>query len=159
MLRQALSIGLAACGLSACAWGYDGYYGPGYSYPYGYQSGYGYGTGPVYHGTQWAAPPAPQAPRQPYAGELSGPGVPVLDEWLRDTSEGRAIVTLGFHDAFNGVISENVAQRANIWFRHYADQNRDMTITDEEIRAALVAAAGRYLPAPSAAPPPVQPAA
>jgi hypothetical protein len=156
MLRQALSIGLAACGLSACAWGYDGYYGQGYSYPYGYQSGYnyGYGSGPVYQGSQWAPQPAPQAPRQPYTGELSGPGVTVLDEWLRDTAEGRAIVTLGFHDAFNGVISENVAQRANIWFRHYADRNRDMTITDEEIRLALVAAAGRYLPAPGASPPP-----
>jgi hypothetical protein len=156
MLRQALLIGLAASGLSACAWGYDGYYGQGYSYPYGYQSGYGYGygAGPVYQGSQWAAPPAPQAPRQPYTGELSGPGVPVLDEWLRDTAEGRAIVTLGFHDAFNGVISENVAQRANIWFRHYADGNRDMTITDEEIRLALVAAAGRYLQTPNAGSPP-----
>jgi hypothetical protein len=161
MLRQALSITLAASGLCACAWGYDGNYGQGYSYPYGYTApaGYaqGYGAGPVYQGAQWAAPrpvAAPQAPRQPYTGQLSGPGVETLDEWLRDTAEGRAIVTLGFHDAAEGVISEDVAQRANIWFRHYADNNRDMTITDEEIRTALVAAAGRYLPPPGAAPPP-----
>jgi hypothetical protein len=161
MLRQALLMGLAASGLSACAWGYNGYYGPGYSYPYGYQTGYnyGYGSGPVYQGSQWTSAPAPQAARQPYTGELSGPGVAQLDEWLRDTTEGRAIVTLGFRDAVHGVISEDVANRANIWFRHYADYNRDMTITDEEIRVALVAAAGRYLPAPSTAPPPVPPAA
>ena len=135
MLRQALSIGLAACGLSACAWGYDGYYEPGYSYPngYDYPNGYNYGSGPIYYqGTQWNHPPAPQAPRQPYTGELSGPGVPVLDDWLRETTEGRAIVTLGFHDAFNGVISENVAQRANIWFRHEGDKGDDRDERDEE---------------------------
>ncbi len=157
MLRQALLIGFAACGLSACSWGYNGVYGPGYSYPYGYSApagyAYGYGTGPVYQGAQWAAPApaaASLAPRQPYAGELSGPGVETLDEWLRDTTEGRAIVTLGFHDAAEGVISEDVAHRANIWFRHYADNNRDMTITDDEIRTALVSAAGRYVRAPGA---------
>lgn len=148
MLRQALLIGFAACGLSACAWGYDGY-GPGYSYPYGYSSAYSYGSGyPAYQGVQWAAPAAPQAVRQPYTGQLSGPGVERLDEWLRDTTEGRAIVTLGFSDAAEGVVSEDVAHRANIWFRNYADNNRDMTITDDEIRTALVAAAGRYLPPP-----------
>ena len=149
MLRQALLIGFAAGGLSACSWGYNGYgYGPGYSYPYGYPSGspYAASTPPVYQGAQWSAP---SAPRQPYAGELSGPGAETLDEWLRDTREGRAIVTLGFHDAAEGVISEDVAHRANIWFRNYADNNRDMTITDDEIRAALVAAAGRYLTPPA----------
>ena len=153
MLRQTLLTGLAACGLSACSWGYG--YGPGYSYPYGYTNGggaapYGYGPGPVYQGTQWTPAAAPQAPRQAYTGQLSGPGVETLDEWLRDTGEGRAIVTLGFRDAAEGVVSEDVAHRANIWFRNYADSNRDMTITDEEIRTGLVSAAGRYLPAPGA---------
>jgi hypothetical protein len=155
MLRQALLIGFAACGLSACSWGYDGVYGPGYTYPYGYSAAgytYGYGARPVYAGAQWAAPAVPQAvspaPRQPHTGPLTGPGVGVLDDWLRDTTEGRAIVTLGFHDAAEGMVSEDVAQRANIWFRYYADHNRDMTITDEEIRTALVSAAGRYVRAP-----------
>lgn len=160
MLRQALLIGLAASGLSACAWGYDGYAGPGYAYPSGYvyPNGYNYFSGPVYYqGTQWATPPAPMAPRQAYTGELTGPGVPILDEWLRDTAEGRAIVTLGFRDAVHGVVGEDVAQRANLWFRHYADQNRDMTLTDDEIRTSLVAAAGRYLPAQSPVPPPANP--
>ena len=194
MLRQALLIGLAASGLSACAWGYDGAYGPGYTYPYGYSAPSGPGYGPIlYQGTQWGSPwgsawaapwtspwgtywgnpwgsqPSAQsgsqwgyqwssntssAPRQPHVTELSGPGVPMLDEWLKDTPEGRAIVTMGFRDAANGEVSEDVAQRANLWFRHYADQNRDMTLTDDEIRTSLVSAAGRYLHAPPSAPVP-----
>jgi len=82
-----------------------------------------------------------------------GPGPPIaaahgpsrhLDDWLKETPEGRAIVTLGFSDAAGGVISAETADRANIWFRRYADSNHDMTITDPEIRTALVAAASRY---------------
>jgi hypothetical protein len=83
--------------------------------------------------------------RLPYDGELTGPGVALLDPWLLETEEGRAVVTLGFSEAANGVISEDVANRANIWFRRYADENCDMRITDPEIRTALVTAAGRYL--------------
>ena len=85
------------------------------------------------------------ATRQPWLGELTGPGVAMLDPWLRETREGQAVVTLGFGEAIEGVISEPVAQRANAWFRRYADQNCDMRLTDAEIRTALVAAAGRYL--------------
>ena len=55
--------------------------------------------------------------------------------------EGVTIVSLGFRDAAEGEVSEDVAHRANIWFRRYADSNRDMRITDEEIRVALVQAA------------------
>jgi len=92
----------------------------------------------TYDGEAWAT-------RQPYQGELNGPGVALLDPWLIGTDEGRAIVTLGFRDAANGFVSEDVAHRANIWFRHYADQDCDLRITDSEIRTALVAAAGQYL--------------
>jgi hypothetical protein len=46
------------------------------------------------------------------------------------------------------VISAETADRINIWFRRYADTNHDMTITDPEIRTALVAAAGRYMRPP-----------
>ena len=81
----------------------------------------------------------------PYRGDLRGPGLEILDPWLRETREGRAIVTLGFSDAAEGFVSEDTAHRANIWFRRYADENCDMRITDPEIRTALVAAAGRYL--------------
>ena len=63
-----------------------------------------------------------------------GPGVAILDPWLAETREGVAIVTLGFSDAAEGEVSEDVAHRANIWFRRYADSDRDMRITDEEIR-------------------------
>ena len=92
----------------------------------------------AYQGDDWAD-------RRPYAGELDGPGVALLDPWLLETDEGRAIVTLGFREAAGGYVSEDVAHRANIWFRRYADHDRDLRITDPEIRTALVAAAGQYL--------------
>lgn len=98
-------------------------------------SPYDYG----YEGTQW------QGPRRPHAGPLHGPGVAILDPWLLETEEGRAVVTLGFRDAARGFVTEDVAHRANIWFRRYADHDRDMKITDPEIRTALVQAGGRYL--------------
>jgi len=190
MLRQVLLIGLAASGLSACAWGYDGY-APGYVHANANPA-----LGPIYQGTQWGslgwgnmwATPwtspwgtnwgnpwgsywgpwggtpqlgyqasAGQTQHQPYTGELSGLGVAMLDEWLRDTPEGRSIVTMGFREAAEGIISEDVAHRANLWFRHYADYNRDMTLTDDEIRSALVSA-GRYASPAGPAPAPGQPA-
>ena len=125
---------MVLAGLSACAWGYDDYYGS----PYGTVEA---GSGPAYRGGAWAEP---RAVRAPFEGALSGPGLAQLDDWLKETPEGRAIVTLGFSDAAGGVISAETADRANIWFRRYADSNHDMTITDPEIRTALVAAASRY---------------
>jgi hypothetical protein len=116
---------LAVLGAAGCT--YDGGYsraGPG---------GYAYGGG------EW------DGPRRAYEGDLEGPGLGVLDPWLKETPEGRAIVTLGFREAARGHVTEDVAHRANIWFRRYADQNRDMRITDPEIRTALVAAAARYM--------------
>ena len=98
-----------------------------------------YGQNLNYEGGDWTAP------RQPYEGELTGPGVVILDPWLRETREGQAVVTLGFREAGSGFISEDVAHRANAWFRRYADQNCDMRVTDPEIRIALATAAGRYL--------------
>ena len=118
---------LAAFLLSGCVT--DGYHGD----PYGPGGGYGY------DGREWAGE------RQPYRGELQGPGIALLDPWLLETEEGRAVVTLGFYDAAEGYVSEAIAHRANIWFRRYADHDGDQRITDPEIRTALVAAAGRYL--------------
>ena len=92
----------------------------------------------AYGGSEWAGE------RRPYEGELRGDGVEILDRWLADTREGRTIVTIGFRDAAEGEVSEDVAHRANIWFRRYADSNRDMRITDEEIRVALVTAGSRH---------------
>ncbi len=129
-MRRALlatSIAGMVLGLAACA--HDDFHdAPGYA-PYGAYA---------YAGQAWAD-------RRPYQGELRGPGVAMLDPWLRETAEGRAIVTLGFHAAAEGHVSEAIADRANIWFRHYADGDRDMRITDPEIRTALVAAAGRFV--------------
>jgi len=136
MRRRTFLTILGLVGLSACAVGYDDYYAPpGHAYAAG--------PGPAYHGRQWAER---QPMRAPFEGELSGPGLAQLDDWLKDTPEGRAIVTLGFTDAAGGVISEATADRANIWFRRYADTNRDMTVTDPEIRTALVSASRRYRP-------------
>jgi hypothetical protein len=132
MRRRTFLTILTLAGLSACAWGYDEHYnvpGPGAAPP------------PSYGGQEWEAP---RAVRTPFEGELTGPGLAQLDDWLKDTPEGRAIVTLGFSDAAGGVISAETADRANIWFRRYADTNHDMTITDPEIRTALVAGARRY---------------
>jgi hypothetical protein len=117
--------GLAALGAAACA--YEDY---GYGPPV--HGGY------AYDGREWAGA------RAPYEGPLTGPGVDILDPWLAATPEGRRIVTTGFRDAARGFVSEEVAHRANIWFRRYADTNRDMKVTDPEIRTALVAAARRY---------------
>ena len=96
-------------------------------------------NGHSYDGDDWAGM------RRPYDGELRGPGVELLDPWLLETAEGRAVVTLGFGEAANGFVSEDVAHRANIWFRTYADADCDMRVTDAEIRTALVTATGRYL--------------
>lgn len=128
-MRRAIWGLVTLAGITACSWGYDEHYYGGFAAP----------RGPGYRGGQWAAP------RLPYAGPLTGPGVAQLDDWLKETPEGRAIVTLGFRDAARGVISIATADRANIWFRHYADTDRDLVLTDAEIRTALVAAAGRYL--------------
>lgn len=123
----ALSFAAAAFGLAACA--HDDFHDvPSYA-----------AYGPyAYAGHAWAD-------RRPYDGDLRGPGVAMLDPWLRETAEGRAIVTLGFHAAAEGFVSEAIADRANIWFRHYADSDGDMRITDPEIRTALVSAAGRFV--------------
>ncbi|HYN46426.1 MAG TPA: hypothetical protein VES64_07015 [Allosphingosinicella sp.] len=115
MRRSVYLVLIAAGGLAACAYDEHGD-----------------------HGREWAGQ------RHAHGGALSGPGVAILDDWLKDTREGKVIVTMGWRDAGRGVVSEDVAHRANIWFRRYADGNRDMTITDAEIRAALVAGARRW---------------
>lgn len=135
MPRRALLIPLALAGLSACSWGYGEHHGSGWTV-------YAPSGPPAYRGREWAEP------RRPFEGALTGPGLAILDDWLKETPEGRAVVTLGFRDAARGAVSEDVAHRANLWFRLYADQDRDMILTDPEIRTALVAAAGRYVRRP-----------
>ena len=62
----------------------------------------------------------------------------MLDPWLANTPEGLTIVTQGFAHDPRGRISAEAANRANVWFRRYADTNHDLRLTDEEIRIALV---------------------
>ena len=73
-------------------------------------------------------------------GAYTGRRGQLLDPWLASTAEGQQIVRMGFADP-GGHISEESAHRANIWFRRYADTDRDLRLTDEEIRIALVQAA------------------
>jgi hypothetical protein len=119
---------MVAAGVSACAV-YDDYaYGRGY---HGHRYGDYQYNGDAYAG--WSR--APEA--------FSGNGAPLLDPWLAQTEEGRAVVGMGFDEGRRGRISAETAHRANSWFRRYADQDRDMRLTDEEIRLALVQAGGR----------------
>ena len=109
-----------ASALAGCAT-YDGY---------GRHDGSGYDYGRYrYEGSAWAGPRG--------RGGLRGPGVDILDPWLAGTEEGRRMVRAGWRSAARGRVDEATAERANRWFRRYADANRDLCLTDEEIRRAL----------------------
>ncbi len=130
-MRRSWLVAVAAMAATACA--HD---------PYGYGSYGAFDTGHYdaqYSGGAWSGP------RVPYAGSgLEGPGVAVLDPWLLETAEGQTIIRAGFRGAQTGFIDEDTAHRINIWFRRYADSNRDLQLTDPEIRLALVQAGGRF---------------
>jgi hypothetical protein len=115
----------AALGVTSCAY-YDDYAqaAPAGYGPYGYHGrAYGHHQGPA---------------------SFTGEGAALLDPWLAETPEGRRFVGTRFDARADGRISAEAARHANIWFRRYADTNRDMTLTDEEIRLALTQA-GRTL--------------
>ena len=71
-------------------------------------------------------------------GFFRGSGGDLLDPWLACTREGQGIVRRMFDRGENRRISAATADRANIWFRRHADTDRDMRLTDPEVRAALV---------------------
>ena len=80
-------------------------------------------------------------------GFFRGRGGHVLDPWLACTREGRDLIRYRFDEDQDRSIGRKTADRANIWFRRHADTNRDMRLTDNEIRGALVNSArhrGRY---------------
>ncbi len=123
MRRSAIVALLAlALGVTSCAY-YDEYAG-GRGGRYG---DYRYDGG-AWDGDRW----------DEAAMRLHGPGARMLDPWLALTGEGRDILALGFRAGANGFVSAEMADRANIWFRRHADTNRDMRLTDPEIRIALV---------------------
>lgn len=74
-------------------------------------------------------------------GFFEGAGGDLLDPWLACTREGQEVVRYGFDRHGDRRLGEGQADRANIWFRRHADTNRDMRLTDPEIKAALVNAA------------------
>ena len=74
-------------------------------------------------------------------GFFRGKGGEALDPWLACTREGQDFVRGRFDTDEDRRIGRRGADRANIWFRRHADTNRDMRLTDPEIRAALVNAA------------------
>ncbi len=126
MRRHGITILLTlALGVSACAY-YDDY-----SHGYGPPGGARFGEY-VYHGSAYDRNGWDEA-----AMRLQGPGADRLDPWLALTSEGRDILARGFNAGAGGYISDEMAERANVWFRRYADHDRDMRLTDEEIRTAL----------------------
>jgi hypothetical protein len=67
-----------------------------------------------------------------------GSGGALLDPWLACTGEGEDLVRAMFDRGHNGRINRRTADRANIWFRRHADTDRNMRLTDPEIKAALV---------------------
>lgn len=93
-----------------------------------------YGSGRYrYEGSQWGA--------RHGGGPLRGPGVDFLDPWLAETREGQDIVRSGWRRARRGWVDVRTAERANVWFRRHADADRDLCLTDEEIRSALAQSA------------------
>jgi hypothetical protein len=111
----------AALGITACETYYDGHDGYG-------RGGYG---GYDYVGRDYER-------LGNDCGFFRGSGGDLLDPWLACTSEGQGIVRRGFDSDDDGSIGRDTADRANIWFRRHADTDRDMRLTDPEIRAALV---------------------
>ena len=80
-------------------------------------------------------------------GTFGGSGGELLDPWLACTGEGEDLVRAKFDRDHDGRIGRKTADRANVWFRRHADTDRNMRLTDPEIKAALVTHvrhAGRY---------------
>jgi hypothetical protein len=113
-----LTLFTSALGMAACATYYDG----------GYRGGWGSHD---YVGRDYDRPGND-------CGFFGGSGGGKLDPWLACTEEGQGIVRDGFDSDRDRRLSSRTAERANIWFRRHADTNRDMRLTDPEVRAALV---------------------
>lgn len=114
-MRLILGLAAAACALGGCAT-YDDYDG----------DGYGYGRY-RYDGSAWAD----------RGGRGGGSGAGLLDPWLAETEEGREIVATLWPRTRRGRIDARTAEEANVWFRRHADADRDLCLTDVEIRSAL----------------------
>jgi hypothetical protein len=68
---------------------------------------------------------------------FGGPGGAMLDPWLACTDEGRDLVRYRYgRDSER--LTAAMADSLNVWFRGHADTDRDLCLTDNEIRGALV---------------------
>lgn len=129
----AATMGAAAL-TGGCA--HDGYHDRGYGYGgHGYYAN-DYRRGNGYHG------------RHRYADRLPNPfrgrGADKLDPWLSGTREGQQFVIDHYALGSNGEIGNAEAESANVFFRRWADTDRDYRLTDAEIRTALVHTRNRY---------------
>ena len=113
----------AAIGVAACASYYDDDRGYG-------RDGYGSYGGYHYDGRDYQR-------LGNRCGFFRGSGGNRLDPWLACTDEGQEIIRRGFDEDQDRSIGKRTADQANIWFRRHADRNRDMRLTDREIRIAL----------------------
>nr|WP_295370928.1 hypothetical protein [uncultured Sphingosinicella sp.] len=120
----------AAVGVSSCAVYDDFAYGRAYGY-----HGHRYGDY-RYDGSRFSG-------WSRSTDSFTGAGATLLDPWLVQTSEGRAVVRVTFDEGRPGHISADTAHRANAWFRRYADRDHNLSLSDEEIRMALVQARSR----------------
>jgi len=68
---------------------------------------------------------------------VGGQGASNLDPWLAATDEGRQWVLQRYDRRGDGRVNGRTARRANNDFRVWADSDRDLRLTDEEIRTAL----------------------
>lgn len=124
--KSALALAAFAVGLAGCSYdmhgdrhGYrDGYYDRDYRHGDGYRGDHGYG--------------------RHQARRFEGPGADSLDPWLARTAEGHKFVTDHYDLGPGDWLSEENAQRANVFFRQWSDTDGDYRLTDEEIRTSLL---------------------
>ena len=114
----------AALGAAACATYYDDY-----------------GSGRSYGNYRYAGGDYDRLGND--CGFFQGSGGALLDPWLACTREGQELVRYRYDSDEDRRIGNDKADEANVWFRRHSDTNRDMRLTDAEIRAGLVNAA-RY---------------
>lgn len=67
-----------------------------------------------------------------------------LDPWLADIWEGRKFVRDHYRVTRWNTIDEDDAENANVFFRRWADHDRDYRLTDTEIHTALNHIANSY---------------
>ncbi|QLC24133.1 hypothetical protein HFP57_03210 [Parasphingopyxis algicola] len=134
---QTIAVPIAAALLvTGCT--HDGYYDRGYrsaSADHGYYAR-DYRSGNGYRGSHRYA--------ERYDNGFRGRGAQKLDPWLSETREGQQFVADHYPVGQRGEISSGDADSANIFFRRWADTDRDYRLTDAEIRTALVHTRNRY---------------